>query len=218
MSPLALSSPHILAQDFLDATHHDRLLAWAVRAGTTVEESLTADSDGSIAHKPDLRRSRSGSVPPELATLLLEPIRGMLPEFCRRFRLTVFKPVFEMEFVAYGDGDYFRRHIDTGAKNGARMISAVYYMHRRPRRFTGGALRLFSLLGDAPISVEPDDNSLAVFPSIVPHDVTTVHLPGGDPADARFAINLWLHHAGRLSALQTDPTETGRASVALPAQ
>ncbi len=103
----------------------------------------------------------------------------------------------QIEMVAHGDGAFYRPHTDTYtgdeyAPGGRRRLTMVYYLHRRPRRFTGGRLRLFDLGGDRSIEIEPAHDSLLVFPSSARHEVETVSCPGGAFADGRFAVNIWL--------------------------
>ena len=77
-----------------------------------------------------------------------------------------------------------------------RLLSAVYYFHREPKGFSGGQLRLhrFGSNGEPGdyVDIEPERNSLVVFPSWTTHEVRTVHCPTGQFADYRFAVNCWL--------------------------
>ena len=103
----------------------------------------------------------------------------------------------QMEIVAHGHGAFYRPHTDTFTgdeymSGGRRRLTMVYYFHRRPRRFTGGRLRLFDLGGHRTIDVEPTHGSLLVFPSTARHEVETISCPGGAFADGRFAVNIWL--------------------------
>jgi hypothetical protein len=105
-------------------------------------------------------------------------------------------------------GAFFAHHSDLpvgrgrkplgGDKTGKqdRLISAVYYFHGRPKRFSGGTLRLYRLgdhdaSGDF-IEFEPEQNSLVVFPSWVRHEVRPVSCPDCSFEDYRFAVNAWL--------------------------
>lgn len=103
----------------------------------------------------------------------------------------------EMEFSAFGDGDFFRRHVDTGPAGTARRraLTGVYYFHGRPRGYQGGDLRLFGLApagaDAASVDITPEHDSLVLFPSWVPHEVLPVACPSGRFADSRFAVNVW---------------------------
>ena len=103
----------------------------------------------------------------------------------------------QMEMVAHGDGAFYQPHTDTYpgdeyAPGGRRRMTMVYYLHRQPRRFTGGRLRLFDLGGEQSIMIEPTHDSLLVFPSSARHEVERISCPDGAFGDGRFAVNIWL--------------------------
>ncbi len=103
----------------------------------------------------------------------------------------------QIEMVAHGDGAFYRPHTDTYTDDqytpgGRRRLTMVYYLHRKPRRFTGGRLRMFDLAGEQSIEIEPTHDSLLVFPSSARHEVETISCPDGTFAEARFAVNIWL--------------------------
>jgi len=104
----------------------------------------------------------------------------------------------ELELVAHGDGGFYRPHIDTftggSASSGVnRRLSLIYYVHRRPRPFSGGRLQLLGLGGGQPLAIEPDHDTLLAFPSFVPHEVEPVSIPQQGFENSRFAVNIWLH-------------------------
>lgn len=103
----------------------------------------------------------------------------------------------QLELVAHGDGAFYRPHTDTYTGDeytpgGRRRMTMVYYLHRRPRRFTGGRLRMFDLGGEQSIEIEPTHDSLVVFPSSARHEVERISCPDGAFGDGRFAVNIWL--------------------------
>jgi hypothetical protein len=103
----------------------------------------------------------------------------------------------EIEVVAHGDGGFYTPHIDTltGSDHVAgerRRLTLIYYVHRRPRRFTGGRLRLYDMSGKHALAFEPMHDSLLAFPSFARHEVEKVFCPGGIFADSRFSVNIWL--------------------------
>lgn len=111
----------------------------------------------------------------------------------------------EFAFLAYGDGGYFRAHIDTVEQlDRVRLLSFVYYFATTPRRFRGGELRLHGFpvrtAGSAPaaapfVDVPPDTDTLVVFPSWLRHEVLPVRVESGAWIDGRFTIGCWLHRA-----------------------
>jgi SM-20-related protein len=131
-----------------------------------------------------------------------EKIQQLLPTIFDRLGSTPFVPCkFELELVAHGDGAVFSRHVDTYKRNEGpgshRIVSAVYYFHVMPKRFSGGELRLHSLGGsDQPgtfVDIEPECDMIVFFPSWFPHEVLPVNCPSGRFRDSRFAINCWIH-------------------------
>ncbi|MGZ8337145.1 MAG: 2OG-Fe(II) oxygenase [Allosphingosinicella sp.] len=114
----------------------------------------------------------------------------------------------ETELVVYNDGTHFRPHYDTfrdGAAHSDRLLTGVYYFHAEPKGFTGGELRLyrFGATEAAPgdyVDIEPEQNTLLVFPSWSTHEVRTVHCPSGRYGDSRFAMNCWLERARPVTA------------------
>jgi SM-20-related protein len=113
----------------------------------------------------------------------------------------------ELEIAAHGDGAHFTVHRDIPVGAGSkplggdskagldRIVSAVYYFHREPKGFSGGALRLHRFGSDgAPgdyLDVEPEQNSLLAFPSWATHEVLTVRCPSDAFEDYRYAVNCW---------------------------
>ena len=112
----------------------------------------------------------------------------------------------EFEITASGDGAHFAPHVDIpigagrrtlGKEKGEdRIISSVYYFHREPKGFSGGALRLYPFGSDSSqasddgsVAFEPVQNSLLVFPSFARHSVEPVRCPSSEFGDYRFGLN-----------------------------
>jgi SM-20-related protein len=118
----------------------------------------------------------------------------------------------EFEFCAYGDGGAFTAHADTPA-NAARRLTCVYYFSRTPRPFTGGQLRLhpwpIPLTGASRemLDIEPECDSMVMFPSILPHEVLSVNSPTGSWSDRRFSLTCWLA-ASQLATSQQQSSAT----------
>lgn len=147
----------------------------------------------------------------------LGPFRAMfekkvadhLPDMFARTGTRPFELEFvELELVAHGDGAHFAAHSDipigpgrkpTGGDRSEtqdRLLSGVYYFHREPKRFSGGALRLHRFGGEGAegdwVDIEPEQNSFVIFPAWARHEVRTISCPSRDFADSRFAVNVWL--------------------------
>ena len=147
------------------------------------------------------RHSRRLQNPGEFAGQIEAKVQEILPTIFAKLGNTPFIPCgFEVELVAHNDGAFYARHIDTltqiKGEIGHRVVSAVYYFHSRPKSFTGGALRLYSLSAASQssrsVDVEPDNDTLVFFPSWFPHEVLPVKCPSGRFLNSRFAINCWI--------------------------
>jgi SM-20-related protein len=118
-------------------------------------------------------------------------------------RLGLIEPVVEpreFEFASYGDGGHFKVHLDTTDQaHRMRILSCVYYFAARPRRFTGGVLRLHGFpqpsgIGERPtVDITPETDMLVMFPSWMEHEVLPVKVSSGAWIDHRFSINCWIH-------------------------
>lgn len=155
-------------------------------------------------YDPTVRVSRKLYLSAAIKQKLEDQILPLAADFIDELGVSAFEPDgVELELVAHGDGAFYSRHIDTftgeaaGANSGRqRLISAVLYLHVWPKAFSGGALRLYALgradtIADF-VDIEPQHNSLVVFPSWAPHSVEQVSCPSKEFMDARFAINAWL--------------------------
>lgn len=106
--------------------------------------------------------------------------------------------VCEVQMASHGNGAFFKPHYDTKVhkSRNTRLVSAVYYFYTEPKCFEGGELVLYPfdfLPGDdTPVTLEPLNNSLVVFPSTALHEVLEVKMPVSEFEGNRFSINCWL--------------------------
>ncbi|MFI2735892.1 2OG-Fe(II) oxygenase [Streptomyces sp. NPDC018711] len=179
-------------------------------AGTLLERAAASTGDrlkpSMIRDReldPDLRRSRSCpdfEAPELLAAIddVRESVERTLGVDCRYT-----EPSYGLN--VHNDGDFYRPHQDSGiAYAPRRLLTFVYYLHRTPRPFTGGELRVF----DAALPLhtdttgawekrtwrdwEPEHDSIVFFLPTAWHEVRPVSCPGKQHADSRFAVNGWL--------------------------
>jgi SM-20-related protein len=109
----------------------------------------------------------------------------------------------EFEFARYGDGCYFKTHVDTmESVERVRILSCVYYFAATPPCFSGGELRLhgfpdpFHSTASPIVDIAPETDKLVIFPSWLEHEVLPVHVPSDVWLDGRFSVNCWIHQAG----------------------
>lgn len=117
----------------------------------------------------------------------------------------------EFEICAYGDGGHFAPHMDTLSPPAPlRVLTCVYYFANRPRRFTGGELRVFPWPGrtrDAPIDIAPETDRLVIFPSFLHHEVLPVRQVDDAWLGRRFNLTCWLCRP-RSGGQAIDPMES----------
>jgi len=189
------------------------------RAVTSADDTLRPSMIRDRELVPDFRRSRSRHdfAAPELMAAIgevLEAVEHTLGVSCRHT-----EPVYSLN--VHNDGDFYRPHQDTSTEFAPRrLLTFVYYLHRTPRPFDGGALRVF----DAALPLhtetagrwqertwrdwEPEHDSIVFFLPTAWHEVRPVTCPSKQYADSRFAVNGWL--------CSPDPTHRANEGAATP--
>jgi len=193
---------HHVIFDLLNPRESAALLDYAI-----ANEALFGDSTVSkeSAVKGDIRRSRLLTDLGPHRALLEERVANLVPGLIAELRLSPFAATgFEIELVAHEDQAFYKRHIDvfTGAPPaeaaGDRLISVVYYLHKSPKQFTGGELRLFPQVRPLEISevgavdLVPEHGMAVAFSSWLPHEVRPVSCPSRKFEHSRFAVNCWV--------------------------
>ena len=209
-SDLGPLPPHVQLFDFLPKSEHRRLLEWVLgQADAFTPASVTIGDDWTVdpVQRIALTAYATGDIEADLKRRLSEA----LPEVITLTGYHGPAPTsLELEIAAHGDGAHYKPHLDIpvgqnraplGALDGEdRVLSAVYYFHAEPKRFSGGELRLYRFgtswdCADADpssyVDLQPIDNSLVVFPSWAMHEVRPVRCPSGKFKDYRFALNCW---------------------------
>ena len=191
---------HAVLDDFLPQDFHDGLLDFALNNRERFKPNrIYADSGASL--DTSVRKSlycKDGLGP--LHHSFRDAVTSRFPELVQKLGMQTFKiSAVELELAAHRDGSFFKRHIDTlplraqDEEIKSRTISAVYYFHASPRKFSGGELALFPLGPGEAVAIEPCDNRLVAFPSFAPHEVRPVVCPTDEFGHARFAVNCWLY-------------------------
>jgi SM-20-related protein len=204
----ALMPPFWVLPDFLAAAEAAGLLHYAgANEAEFVPTRIGVGGKGRV--DPSFRVSRAFRDLGETGPLLRRRLEDIAPELIAALKLSPFDvSLVELQLVAHEDGAFYRRHTDIQNAQYVdlhgghlRVLSGVYYLHRAPKRFTGGALRLYAIFDASRfVDIEPVHNSLVVFPAWAPHEVLPVSCPSGDFMDARFAVNCWLCKANNPDA------------------
>jgi len=194
--------PFLSIQNWLDSKLADELLAYAIQNENRFKTSAVLyNGNRKIDH--DIRYSSVLSNIGPFEEGLTTAALVVQPTLEKAFGVPAFTTgKIEIELAAHSDGAHFQRHIDTfvvlNKSPSPRVLTLVLYLNRRPRAFTGGAIRMYALNGTEVKDIDPEHNLLVAFPSFAPHSVERVNLPGSNFADRRFAINIWLHRAASI--------------------
>lgn len=201
--------PYGVINAFLPDELRESLLEWTIQQKDAFEQAGAYYGDGGREHRfdADIRVGLKHYGLGDFEQAIGERLLARLDEIRAAAGYSGPEPrSIEFEITASGDGAHFAPHLDiplgegrrtVGREKGEdRMISTVYYFHREPKGFSGGALRLyrFGVDPDHPdddesIAFEPVQNSLVVFPSFARHSVEPVRCPSGEFADYRFGLN-----------------------------
>ncbi|MFD9715772.1 2OG-Fe(II) oxygenase [Streptomyces sp. NPDC059076] len=209
-------------------------------SGALLERAITAAS-GALSPStirgsevvPDFRRSRSDGrfAAPELLAAIDE-VREVVE---RTLGVSCQDTEREYGLNVHNDGDFYQAHQDVGPTEVAsrRLLTFVYYLHRTPRRFTGGALRVFDVF--LPLhsetsgswddrtwrDYEPEHDSIVFFRPTAWHEVRPVSCLSKRHEDSRFAVNGWLctpastNHGADATRPETSPVEHNKAESAV---
>ena len=225
-SPLASRLPQlrrprfVVVDDFLSAQEHDELLAYALISEAQFQKGTVT------TYEPDFRQNLvilnfGESVH---SRLLESRLLTWFPLLAKTLGMSVFPLAsVESQLTAAADGFYFKRHSDE-APEVPRVLSCLYYLHREPRGFGGGELRLYDCIdhggarspAETFTAVTPAANRLVVFPSEEFHEAMPVRCPSKQFAYSRFAVTTWLHRAARPDPLQTFGWGHFRCGVVAP--
>jgi SM-20-related protein len=201
---LEIEPPYCLISNFLTAQEQEQALAYVLSHEREFRDATISlpSTQGSSMPDYDLRQARLLDNVAGLMPILMPKLQAVMPKALPRLgmgRLLIQR--LECQISAHGDGDFFNTHTDNGLPDIAhRRVSYVCYIHREPKRFTGGKLRLYRWLlqgndnkcGAPAIDIDPPGNGLMVFPSHVYHEVTPIQCSSKALTDQRLTINGWL--------------------------
>ncbi len=196
-----------VVDDFLSVPEHDELLAYALFSEAHFQAGTVS------AYEPGVRQNQAIlNFQESVHSRLLENrLLIWLPLLGKILGTPIFPlAAFESQLTAAKDGYYFKTHTDEAADI-PRLLTCIYYLHRQPRGFAGGELRLYDRVEAAGArtaaetftAIAPLANRLVVFPSDELHEALPVRCPSGAFADSRFAVTMWFHRG-----TEVDPRAT----------
>ncbi|MBD2083317.1 2OG-Fe(II) oxygenase [Leptolyngbya sp. FACHB-17] len=186
----------IQLHDFLSLEDRTNLLNYVLARED--QFAATTTSTGAI----DYRQSSILYYFKEYENWMVEKVKLIIPSLIEAWNIQAFSiSQIEIQLTAHNDGNYYKIHNDNGSEEAAnRIISYVYYFHREPKSFFGGALRIYDLnlesssyiQADSYQDIEPINNSIVFFPSHFLHEVLPVTCRSRRFADSRFTLNGWI--------------------------
>ena len=211
---------YLRIENVLEPSEHARLLEYAGAQEPEFKPGMVFPADpsrGGVVN-PDVRRARDKKMLDPVWDIFESRLRELLPDVRRTLGVPWFPLAgIERRVVVHADGDFFGMHTDSGRPAVAtRRITAVYYFHAMPRRFSGGELRLYDgVLRNGQIAprdtyteLEPLDNTLVFFPSVLFHEVRPVRADRTDFRDSRFTVNMWYLAAAPPAAERPAPASS----------
>ncbi len=188
-------------ENFLGARRAAGLLSYAISREADFHAGTVLDPlSGQVSHK-----GRSSLVLPVTSSVfsahladclpLVQEILGQWAQLTRT--LTV--------LTSHGEGGHYGIHTDASrVRDVGTALSAVYYLHRTPRGFGGGQLRLYDTVldegGARPAesyrTIEPAHDTIVFFPAGAFHEVVPSTCPSGHFADHRFTLTTWISATG----------------------
>lgn len=198
MRAFEVPAPFRLIPGFLGDELIERLLAFANTNRDVFVPAKIGKSQGHVA--PEIRVSQMTHDFGPMKEEIRARFAAVRDQAVADLRLSPFEPAsMELQLVAHGDGAFYKSHIDTSMDpqggDTVRVLTGVLYFHALPKGFSGGQLRMHSILppeqGGSHVDVEPERDMLLLFPSWAPHEVMPVSCPSGEFARSRFAINCW---------------------------
>jgi SM-20-related protein len=195
--PVAIFDEFLVAQEWRALV--DFTLSHAGQFCAT--EVIGSNGQGRLDHS--YRRSRVIFDLGPFHQFFADRLLTVLPHVLLRLSYPAF-PVSQMEIQLTGtnNGEYFRVHTDNDhGQVAGRTLTFVYFFHREPRGFNGGALRLYDTADNNGTAtrlgpyrdIYPEQNQVVFFNSSCLHEIIPVGCPSGDFADSRFTVNGWFH-------------------------
>lgn len=194
-----LISRYAQIDNFLTDAEKNKLIKYVLaKESQFVTTSTSTNAD-------DYRRSMVLHSFPEFSELMVNRIKGILPDVLGKLNIPSF-PLgdIEAQLTMHNDNNFYKLHNDSGSPDTAtRFFTYVYYFYREPKAFSGGELQIydskiennFYVADETFRTVEPRNNSIVFFLSRYMHEVLRVSCPSKAFADSRFTINGWVRKA-----------------------
>ncbi|MET9690482.1 2OG-Fe(II) oxygenase [Streptomyces sp. NPDC006514] len=194
---LSVPAPVCRFENFLGAERAAALLEYAISRGEDFTAGTVLDPlTGQVS-----RKGRDSLVLPVTSEVFSAHLADCLPlvQEVIGHRAALARSLTVL--TAHGEGGHFGMHTDASrVRDVGTALSAVYYLHRRPRGFGGGQLRLYDTVvedgrarpGESYRTIEPEHDTIVFFPSGAFHEVVPSTCPSGRFSDHRFTLTTWI--------------------------
>ena len=190
-TPDAWPAPFVRVRNFLPADEHAALLS-RMLAGREHFSEPARFGAGYIPNRTTRNNSEANRRFAVEAQLGFEPrLRKLVEDAPPRLGMRGLGAYgVDLKVRTYQAGEFYAAHSDFDGGDLRPEISYAYYLHRRPKSFSGGDLLLHDGAGVSSFTrLEPEDNSIVLFPSRCVHEVTEVKCDPGDFGAGRFSLN-----------------------------
>jgi SM-20-related protein len=187
---------HVAIDGFLSAGDLEELRNYIYSQADDFEVSRLVN--GSVNHQ--LRRSKVLYSLGDPRAGFVDKLRMTIPSAAKELGFRSVPAVsLQLQATSTNDGEFFRPHIDNRHKSAARRwLSFTFFLHREPRKFSGGELRIAA--GSQKMhgprtgcsSITPRCNRIVFFPSGLLHEITPVDCSSGALEDSRLTVNGWV--------------------------
>ena len=192
-------APFVRIMDFLSPAEHRRVLTRVLAMRASFSPARTGvGADRKLRTEKRVGLMIENVADEELESILVPKVRGMLPEVRKRLRLEAHNhPLSVIHVNAYLDGGFGHPHRDSPIVGGYERegLFCIYFVHRRPKVFSGGSLLLYDTDIEKGCSrrfsfsrIEPVANSMVIYPDRYMHGITPVQCGTDEFADGRFSV------------------------------
>ena len=185
--------------DFLPQQERDTLFDTVCKYQKAFQYLGIPNPDGSgtlhIPDKSEIPEAPEAEIVRKACKCLSDHILKLLPEIFEKLQIEPF-PVPQIPLSIMNGLNGHTGSVHNDESGGRFKIPLLYYLHKTPKAFQGGALELFETDADnqngykeeAFAKIEHDDNLLIAFPSKTYHGVTDVSMNSTNFEDGRFIV------------------------------
>ncbi len=199
LAPESKSKHALKVSNFLLKEERDALFETVCKHQSVFKHLGLPDPDGGGTLHVSLGPESNGSSGIEYVRKACECLANRIEELLPKIFEVLDMEPFPVAKIPLSIGNGLHGHtgsVHTDESGGRHKISLLYYFHKVPKVFQGGALEFFAANEDSPKGhhenafekIEHEDNLLIAFPSETYHGVTDVFLDSTKFEDGRFII------------------------------